>query len=430
LSARQRIARATACLLLTAGVGAAAASETTRARGGVQLVLALERAPVSVVANVEKVRELAGSGRSATLQVESSIVGETASGDRLGIAWEELAASRAPRFQPGERVLVALQALPGASVWLARIPDASERAATLAVAMRGDAFLRDPSPGEVLLLQHYLALALPERNGAAGVVYLARLAASAQIPLAADAVARLDARSDLDASLTVDSAGRLVLALMREDATPEFEGALLTLIANHQPSALREQLTGMLVRIGLMAPDGGGLPPPILYAALARYEGGLSPAQSSDLTLQTRESYRRIGARSASGEQADALLRSLLQRDPAASVRVAAIERLVELRGDAAIASVVGALYDPESAVRVTAAKELGSLGAVAVPELRRVADGNDLDAARSAVAGLMWSGTDEGREALRELSAEHPDDSVRMLADIALGRKTGDRHD
>jgi hypothetical protein len=80
--------------------------------------------------------------------------------------------------------------------------------------------------------------------------------------------------------------------------------------------------------------------------------------------------------------------------------------------------------------VRVTAAKQLGSLAASAVPELHRVAEGNDLDAARAAIAGLMWSGTDEGNEALRELAAEHPDDSVRMLADIALGRKTGDRHD
>jgi hypothetical protein len=90
----------------------------------------------------------------------------------------------------------------------------------------------------------------------------------------------------------------------------------------------------------------------------------------------------------------------------------------------------VGALYDPESGVRVTAAKQLGSLAASAVPELHRVAEGNDLDAARAAIAGLMWSSTDEGNEALRELAAEHPDDSVRMLADIALGRKTGDRHD
>ncbi|MBW2287510.1 MAG: hypothetical protein JRG90_06780 [Deltaproteobacteria bacterium] len=49
---------------------------------------------------------------------------------------------------------------------------------------------------------------------------------------------------------------------------------------------------------------------------------------------------------------------------------------------------------------------------------------------ARRPLDGSRRSGTDEGNEALRELAAEHPDDSVRMLADIALGRKTGDRHD
>jgi len=80
--------------------------------------------------------------------------------------------------------------------------------------------------------------------------------------------------------------------------------------------------------------------------------------------------------------------------------------------------------------VRVTAAHQLGSLGAAAVPELHRIAAGNDLAAARAAIAGLMWSGSGEGREALSELAEGHPDGSVRMLADIALGRKTGHEHD
>jgi HEAT repeat protein len=429
LSVQRLIASAALCSLLVVGVSGGASAEEARARGGVQLVFAMERAPVTVVAKVEKVRELAGSGRSATLRVESPVVGEFTPGDRLGIAWEELAASRAPRFQTGDRVLVALEPLPGASVWLARIPDASERAATLTVAMRGDAFLPNPSPGEVLLLQHYLALAAKERAGATGVVYLAKLAAGAQLPLAEDAVVRLDARSDLDQHLSEAAVDRLVLALLRDDATPEFENALLMLIANHQPSALRARLRVLLTRLDLMVGDGG-IAPRILYAALARYDDGLSAQQSAELTLQVSEGYRRIGARSASGERADDLLRSLLQSDPAASVRASAIERLVELRGDAVISSVVGALYDSDSGVRVTAAKQLGSLGASAVPELHRIADGNDLDAARAAIAGLMWSGSDAGSDALHELAAGHPDDSVRMLADLALGRKTGDRHD
>ena len=77
-----------------------------------------------------------------------------------------------------------------------------------------------------------------------------------------------------------------------------------------------------------------------------------------------------------------------------------------------------------------TWARRGGGRGDDAVPELGRVAEGNDVEAARAAIAGLMWSGAGAGHDALVELAEEHPDDSVRMLADVALGRKTGHGHD
>lgn len=422
MRAQQRFTCVAIALLVATVASAEPRPAPPRARGGVGLVRAMERAPATVVAEVEKARELSGSGRAASLRVETVLVGEVLRGARLHIAWEELAASRASRFQAGDRLLVVLVPLPGASIWLSRLPDPAERASTLTVAARGDAFLRNPAPGEVLLLDHYLALAPAERVGPAGAGYLAQLAAGAQLPLAIDAVARLAADADLERHVSEASAEQIVVALLRGDATPELEQALLELVAQRRPSALKQRLVALTA--------GDALAPPIVYAALAAYEDGIAPDQSVALLEQESESYRLIGVRSASGPGADDLLRSLLRSDPAPSVRASAIERLVALRGDAAISAVAGALYDPEPGVRGSAAKQLGGLGAAAVPDLQRVAEGNDVDAARAAVAGLMWTGSEEGREVLRALAEEHTDGSVRLLANVALGREAGHVHD
>jgi len=50
--------------------------------------------------------------------------------------------------------------------------------------------------------------------------------------------------------------------------------------------------------------------------------------------------------------------------------------------------------------------------------------------AARVAVAGLMWTDSDAGREALRAIAEDHADGFMRLLAEIALGRKAGRAHD
>jgi len=399
-----------------------AAPEAVRAAGGVRLLEAMETSPASVVVVVEGTRLLGGSGHAAIVRVEDPIVGKVAIGTKLPIAWEELAAARAPRFRPGDRVLMALEPLPGASIWLSRLPDPEERAKTLSVAMRGDAFLRSPSLGTANLIDHYLALLPADRSGAHGIGYLAQLAALAEIPLAVDAVVRLGTLSDLDATLTPPVARQLAGALVRGDATPALEDALVDLIDRQRLLSMRDPLGALIA--------GDELAPAIVYAALAKLEGGLSPERTAKLLAQAPERYRQVGARNASGANAHDTLRALIRRDPSAAVRVSAIDRLVELRGEEAIPTVADALRDSQPAVRASAARKLGALGAAAVPELQRVVEANDADAARAAVVALALTGTAEGTAALAEIADGHPDESLRKLARVALGGDLGHTHD
>jgi len=401
---------------------ASAASDLPRAIGGARLVEAMESSPATVVVVVKSTRPLGGTGFGAVVRVEDPIVGEVAIGTELRIAWEELSASRAPRFAPGERALVVLEPLSGASIWRTRLPDADERTQTLGIAMRGDAFLRGPALGTATLLEHYLALTPEDRAGPDGVAYLAQLAAIGEMPLATDAVARLETRSELDAKLGQRSARHLVQALVREDATAALEDALIELVRRHQLNAMRDPLEALA--------EGGVLAPPVVYAALAQLTDGLTREQTTRLLAQGPERYREVAVRNAGGSGADRDLHARLRRDPAASVRIGAIERLVELRGVAAIGPVADALADPEPTVRAAAAVQLAGLGADAVPELKRVVEASDPDAARAAIAALALTGSGAGGDALREIAAEHPDPSIRMVARLALGGKVGETHD
>ena len=133
-------------------------------------------------------------------------------------------------------------------------------------------------------------------------------------------------------------------------------------------------------------------------------------------------------ARFASGPEADATLARLARSDPAPRVRARAIERLVERRGEEAIDSVVPGLSDPETSVRGAAVRGLGSLGAPAVPALKRVIEDDDPEAAKSALAALAINRSPAARAALNEVAETHPDEMLRKLAEIALGRPLGHR--
>ena len=406
--------------LLGAAGALAEAPPRPRAAGGVRLVEAAETAPATVVGEVSALRELDRHGRAARLEVTRVLRGPLERGAEVAIAWEELAASRAPRFAPGERILVSLEALPGPSIWRARLPDAKVRAATLHVAMRGDAFLRAPTPGTLDALEHYLRLADAQREGATGAGYLVSLVSAAEPTVAADAVARLAAHARLAAEVDAELGERLAQALLRDDASAAFRRALVDLIAGHGLEAARPTLE----RLAGRDPPA----PPEVFEALARLDGGLSPERSASLLASAPPAQRRVAVRHLEGAGAQATLERLLRRDDAPEVRVAAAERLAELEGEAALEPLLGALADPAVPVRGTAARLLAGLGPSATAPLRQVALGNDPEAAVAAVVGLGLSPAPEARAALREIAADHAQTRLGKLAELALGGPLGHR--
>lgn len=400
----------------------AAAGGEPRARGGVRLIEALEQAPAAVVGVVSQPRRLDAHGYTAQLRVESALSGPLAPGAAPWIGWEELAASRAPRFAEGERVLLALEPLPGASLWAARIADPEQRSRTFGVAMRGDAFLRAPSAGSVDLLQHWLALAPADREAVAGVALLAEIAARGEPSLAEGAVDRLARHAALAEQLDADAALDLVAALLRTDLGPELAAKILELVARQRPPALRPPLEALASQEGLA--------PAVVFAALAALDGDIGPERGERLLAAKAPGHREVAARHASGPGATELLERLSRDDPAPEVRAAAVARLVAIAGASAEAPALAALRDAEPSVRGAAARALGSLGATAVPGLRRVVEAGDPDAARAAVVALHLTGAPEATVALEEIAETHRDGSIRALAEVALGREVGHRHD
>ena len=394
---------------------------TFRAEGGDDLIQAMESAPATVVVEVLATQPLDSTSYSARLRVESALLGQVPAAAVLRIAWEELAPSRSPRFARGERLLLVLERLPGASIWLARLPDPEIRSQTLAPALRGNAFLRNPSPGSVAVLSHYLMLEPKNRRGPTGVGYLVELVSRAQLPLALSAVERLGRVTALDQALTGGAAETLVVALLRPDATPELHEALLERIAAQQLEALRPALT---------ARAAVELPPPLVLGALAALDGGLAPGREARLLeAGTSLEHRRVGARWARGPDAADLLARVAREDPDPHVRSNALLRLVELEGPEAAGRAAAGLYDPVPMVRATAATSLGSMGESAVPELRAVVTSASPEAVRAAVTALMLTRSSAGNAALLEIATTHPDPGVRKLARVALGEDLGHQH-
>jgi hypothetical protein len=413
---------AAASLALALALAAPAAAQpgaAPRAAGGVAPIEAAETAPVTLVASVAETRSLDARAFSARLHVEQSLRGPIERGAEVRVAWEELAAARAPRFAEGERILVSLEPLPGDSIWRERLPDAATRAQVLAVARRGDAFLRRPSAKTLLELEHYLALPPAERRGPAGVARLATLAFAGDLQVAEDAVRRLDASPDLDAALGPFSGAELVGALVRDDASDSLRDAVVELVGSRRLESTRPALQALVQ----LRPA----PPAAVFEALARLDGGLPQAQTRRLLGDASPARRAVAARHASGPEAEPLLRDRVRSDPDASVRAAAVERLAELRGAAAADVLALALADPEPPVRAAAVQRLGALGDAAVPELRRVLDGGDPVAARSALAALSISPGSQARALLVEIADSHEDADLQRLAGVALGRARED---
>jgi hypothetical protein len=212
------------------------AADGPSAREGTRLFEALESARLVVVGEVRETTELDRHGRQALLVVESTLVGEV-TGETLPVVWEELSAQRAPRFAKGDRILLVLESLTGGSLWRERIPDPAAYLRARRVAQRGLAFVRSPSLGSLLQLQHYLALGPADRTGPVGQGRLLALAAEAEPALAVSAAAQLAARAD-PGGFDGAQAPLALAALARADTEPALESPLLAWVERVQPAGV------------------------------------------------------------------------------------------------------------------------------------------------------------------------------------------------
>ncbi|HEX5067355.1 MAG TPA: HEAT repeat domain-containing protein [Myxococcota bacterium] len=416
---RRACAAACAAVLWIASGGAAGAAEGEPAAGGVHLIPALEKGPGAAVLVLDAPRQLDGEAWLAEGTVERSFYGG-ATGERIPVAWEERARQRPVRFGAGDRVLVALEPLPGYSIWLQRIPDGEKRASTLTIAQDGDAFLRNPSLGGLLVLQHYLALPADRRETPMGVGYLVELAAGAEPALALAAVERLAAMPQLDVSLDESSAKGLVAALLRADAPPELTDALLALVRSAALQKLRPPLEGLAQR--------DALAPAVVYEALGRIDDAL-PSALCERLLAARDSapLRAAGARFATGPAVERLPR-LVRSDAAPEVRKAAALRWLAQKGVGGGPELRPALLDSDRDVRMAVMLALAQEGPTAVPALQDVLSAATPEITRELVAALSLAGGPQAQSLLRELAETHPDESVRQLAGVAIGRPLGHR--
>ena len=405
-------------LLLLAGAAAGETPAAPPAAEGTELIEALEAAPLAVVGTIAARTGLDERGWRANVAVESVLKGEVGA-EPLAIAWEELASARPPRFANGDRVLLALEPLAVGSLWRQRIPDPKTLVAMLAVAQRSTAFLRSPSLGSVSLLRHYLALAPELREGPAGQRHLLGLAADGERALAISAARRL-ATGTGDATLGADEAAVALRALARADAEPALAAPLFAWVERKQPAGLASALDAALA-----APESV---PASFVQARGLLGEGLAADREAVLLASADGAQRAAAARVAGPAQADRLA-DLLRHDPLPEVRIAALSRLARLEGPASLDVLLDAFDDQDKAVRNQAGLHAAAFGVEAVPRLREVANRWPWPAPETAVIALRHANQPEARTVLVELADGHPDQRVRTLAGLALGRGLGHKH-
>ncbi|MEN8160016.1 MAG: hypothetical protein ABFS41_08100 [Myxococcota bacterium] len=392
-----------------------AAPEAPRAREGTRLFEALEAAPIAVVGRFEAPTPLDRHGWRAPLVVEKALVGDAQRDAPLPVVWEELSAARAPRFAKGDRVLVVLEPLTGGSLWRERIPDVAAYLRTRRVAQNGLAFVRSPSLGSLLQLEHYLALPPAGRAGAAGQGRLLALVAEAEPALAVSAARQLAVGA---APGTFDAVQvPLVLdALTRAEREVGVVEPLLGWVERARPAGLADAIDRAL--------EGPTPAPAAWVAARARLPG--MGAEALARLLEDPSPARRAAAARAAPPSQQERLASLVRSDPAAEVRSAALARIAALAGPDATNTVLAAFGDRAPALRREAAELAAGLGADAVPRLRDVALGWPDPAPETAVLALRLGGSPAAAAVLGELAQAHPDARIRALAALAIGRPLG----
>jgi hypothetical protein len=398
-----------ACLAAATGAG-------VPAPGGEPLLAAAETATATALGTVLEPGQVDLHGWTARLRVERVLSGELAPDSVVRIAWEELSRGRPARFRDGDRILVALHPLPGASLWSQRFPDRD----ALAVAARGEAFLRAPDLVSVETLGAFLALPAEQRQQTPGVEALTGLVSRAQPPLARAALARLAEVPGLDPRISYAARGQLARAAADPGRPKEVRQGVLRLIGERQLRSLRPA-------VELQAREGSPLRAEAL-GALAALDGGL-PADRVALLLESDDpAVRAVAVRNTPGTPSERRLARLLREDPDPRVRAAAVETLLAAQGEAGVGSAGAALFDDDAHVREVAVRGLASLGAAAVPTLENLVEHRTVEEAKAPLAALALAGP-SGRAALERIAALHPDEQVRALARLMLGRRARPPH-
>lgn len=349
--------------------------------------------------------ELAADGRAGRGE------GATTGAAPLRLGWEQLAAGDRPRLADGERILAVLEPMPEWSLWRQRFPEGP----VWILAERGTAFLSDPDAATVAALAAHLALSPAERAGDPGAATRARLAAEAEPGLASEAVEALAARpGDALPPDAIAALGRALGDASRPDA---LRRALLRLVAVRRVASLRGAVAPLAV-------PGGDLEAPALDALLS-LDGGLPEDRLRPLLARDEGAVRAVALRHGAASLGRDELAAIVRDDPAPEVRAAAVAALTARPDLAALEAASAGLFDPVPEVRAEAAERLGALGATAVPMLRALAFSHGSPDAAAPLAALERAGA-AGRAALAEVAETHPDERVRRLADVALGRPLG----
>ena len=370
------------------------------------LLAAAETARLTVAGRVSDVTRLDRSGYAATIVVDRVLAGKAQAGESLRIGWEELS-ERPPRFADRQRIVVALDDLPQASLWRQRFPTGG-----LVVASRADASLVEPSAIDLELLAAYLQPSAKSSATARGTA-LSHIAASGSPVLAEAAVARLTSLSNPAAALD----GTAVAALMR------------TASDSNKPLPLRRGIIALTGRARMSAAASGlealarpGAPlESEALTALGEIRGGLPDTQVERLLERSQPDVRAVGARFASDSLAERRLPLLVRTDPAPTVRAAAAATLAVTRTLWGVDGAVPALSDSDPSVRSAAAQALGGLGPPVVPTLEKMARTRP-EAARSAITALTLAGP-QGIAVVRRMADDHADERLRDFARLALGK-------
>ncbi len=424
-----RAASAAAALLFASAVviagGAAsgadnAAKPRMRAAGGQSILAASMRAAAVVAGTISNRKPIDDKAWTAALVVDESVSGPVAVGKTTAITWEELSASRQVRFDDGERVLVVLEPVPDQSLWTRRM-SRPENHADYIVAEHGDAFLRNPDPGSLDALLHYLMLAPQAQAEAPGAVRLVELAEAGNAVLGAEAIGLLGQRKNLANDLG-DPGTRILLHIAE---SPRNEAGIR--IAALRLAAARSLPGTKETALALSQP---GSPLRVeAVRALAGLPSGLTATQKLELLDDPDAAVRVIGVEAADSAPSRARIVEMMKKDSSAQVRLAAGTALVARDGSAALSDVMPLLDDPDGTVRMGMARRVGEVGSAAVEPLRNVVDKGSERAALAAVVGLTRAGHDGAAE-LVLLAHSHPNEKVKAFASLALGKAPdADKH-